>query len=331
MGRGKHCGDEKRKIIQTLIKEGNTYAEVRKIVGCSNKMISNALNYIPKPEKRGRKAAMSNLMIKRLIRESKKAPFKPATELKQELNISASIRTVRNRLKDNNLSAHSPRKVPLLSVKHVAKRIQFAKEHLNWPAEKWRNILWSDESKIVLFGGKGSRSYVRRPPKSEYRPRFTCKTIKHGGTSIMVWACFSYYGVGPIHCIKGIMDQHVYCEILETVMLPYGEYEMPLLWVFQQDNDPKHTSKKAQKWFQDNSIEVMHWPAQSPDLNPIENLWSDVKKYVSNAQPRNNKELWAVVQESWSSIPLERCQSLVNSMPRRCEAVIAAKGYTTKY
>lgn len=75
----------------------------------------------------------------------------------------------------------------------------------------------------------------------------------------------------------------------------------------------------------------MEWPAQSPDLNPIENLWTDVKKAVWEAKPRSNSELWAVVEKSWKSIPLERCQDLVNSMKRRCSAVINNKGNATKY
>ena len=69
----------------------------------------------------------------------------------------------------------------------------------------------------------------------------------------MIWACFSYYGVAPIHWIKTIMDLHVYVDILKNVMLPYAEDEMSFIWVFQQDNDLKHRSKKA-KWFADNII-----------------------------------------------------------------------------
>lgn len=114
-------------------------------------------------------------------------------------------------------------------------------------------------------------------------------------------------------------------------MLPFAEDDMPLKWIFQQDNDPKHTSKLAKEWFRDNGIEVMDWPAQSPDLNPIENLWADIKKAVWDAKPKNNNELWAVVHHAWQTIPLKRCQGLVDSMKRRCEADIKNHGHATKY
>ena len=79
---------------------------------------------------------------------------------------------------------------------------------------------------------------------------------------------------------------------------------------------PSTRAKKAKKWFAHNIIDIMEWPAQSADLNPIENLWTDVKK---------------VVKESWERIPITRCQDLVDSMPRRCAAVIVNKGYSNKH
>lgn len=83
------------------------------------------------------------------------------------------------------------------------------------------------------------------------------------------------------------MDQFEYIKILEEIMLHYAEEEMPLKWVFQQDNNPKYTSKWATPWFQLKRIEVMEWPAQSPDINPIENLWGDIKNAISEANPKN--------------------------------------------
>lgn len=242
MRRGKHCTAEQRNLIKELISKGKTYKEVDEdIVGCSPTMICNALKYKSQPETRGRRPAMTAKLIKRVVRFSKNNPVAPATKIKSELELEASVETIRRRLREHNLAAHSPRKVPLLTKRHVAQRLKFANEHLDWPTEKWRNSLWTDESKIVLYGARGSRQYVRRPANSEYNPKYTTKTIKHGGSSIMIWACFSFYGVGPIYWIKETMDRTVYVRIMEEIMLPYAREEMPLLWVY--DNDPKHTSK----------------------------------------------------------------------------------------
>jgi len=83
----------------------------------------------------------------------------------------------------------------------------------------------------------------------------------------MVWGCFSSNGMGPIFKIDGIMDRYVY-----KGMLPYSRRNMPRGWIFQQDNDPKHTSKLISDWFTSKKVKVMEWPPQSPDLNPIENM-----------------------------------------------------------
>jgi hypothetical protein len=294
-------------------------------------MICNALKHKKSDETRGRHKIMTPRTMRRVVKYSKKHPFASAKVIQTELGLVVSVRTLSRVLKDNNLKACQPRKVPLLRKIHVEKRLKFAKSHLSWPLEKWRNVLWTDESKIVLYGGTGSRQFVRRPPNSAYSPKYTVKTVKHGGLKIMVWGCFSYYGVGPIYWIKSIMDRFIYVDIMQNTMLPYAEEEMPLRWIFQQDNDPKHTSKLAKKWFDDNKVTVMEWPAQSPDLNPIENLWGDIKKGVSVANPTNINDLWSVIERTWAAIPSERCQSLVNSMNRRCAAVIKNKGYATKY
>ena len=164
-------------------------------------------------------------MVNRIVRQIKNAPFMSAMEIKKELDLPVSTETISRWIREYNLKAHSHRKVPLLLKKHVKKRLQFARNHLDWPIEKWRNILWTDESKIVLFGGKVSRLYASRPPNIEFNPQFTAKTVKHGGSSIMVWGCFSYYGVGPIHRIETIIKAAEYVRILDKVMLPFASEE----------------------------------------------------------------------------------------------------------
>lgn len=208
--------------------------------------------------------------------------------------------------------------------------MQFAKEHINWTVEQWRNVLFSDESKFNLVGSDGI-IHVRRPRGKRLQKEFCVKTVKHGGGHVMVWGCFSANGLGPLHRINGIMDRWVYKNILEDVMLPYAEWEMPIRWTFQQDNDPKHTSRVVKTWFEHNNINVMKWPPQSPDLNPIENLWSIVDKNIDRNNVKNSDDFFIRLQSAWNNITQDTIDHLIESMPRRCKAVIENKGFATKY
>ncbi len=112
-----------------------------------------------------------------------------------------------------------------------------------------------------------------------------------------------------------------------TGLLCYGDADV----LFHQDLAPAHTAKGTKSWFNDHGVTVLDWPANSPDLNPIENLWGIVKRKMRDIRPNNADDLKAAIKVTWASITPEQCHKLIASMPRRIDAGIHAKGGPTKY
>ena len=207
----------------------------------------------------------------------------------------------------------------------------WAKEHEDWTTSDWNNVLWSDESPFTLFQTSG-RCYVRRRVGEEFLDECIAPTVKFGGGKINVWGCFSSHGVGPLIRIHGIMDGPKYRQILKTHMAPHLR-KLGKKVIFQHDNDPKHTSKVAKNYLTNQHFSVLDWTSQSPDLNPIENLWGYVKfKIKKNVKKASSLDaVFDLVKETWENIPQNYINKLLLSMPNRCRAVIKNKGGATGY
>ncbi len=212
----------------------------------------------------------------------------------------------------------------------VETRLEFARAHADKDEDYWDSILWSDETKINVFGTDGFCMAVWRRKGEEYREKCIVPTVKHGGGSVLMWGCMSAAGVGELHFIDGIMNSQMYCSILKEKMLP-SLRALGRRALFQHDNDPKHISKATVGFLKNNRVKVIQWPSMSPDLNPIEHLWGILKRQVEHHSPSSLQSLKVVVLEEWKKIDLAKCRQLVNSMPRRLGAVIKNHGGHTKY
>ncbi len=205
---------------------------------------------------------------------------------------------------------------PLLNQRQRQKHLTWAVEKKNWTVAQWSKVLFSDESKFCIsFGNQGPR--VWRKSGEAQNPCCLKSSVKFP-QSVMIWAAMSSAGVGPLCFLKSTVNAAIYQEILEHIRLPsadklYGDAD----FIFQQNLAPAHTAKGTKSWFNDHGVTVLDWPANSPDLNPIENLWGIVKRKMRDTRPNNADELKATVKETWASIPPQQCHKLITSMPRQ--------------
>ena len=260
-----------------------------------------------------------------------------ATELAKRAFPGVSHQTISRELKEHGLICRVHQSCPYISPANQIKRYAWAKEHQSWTPGMWKRIIFSDESKFLLFKSDG-RQYAWFKPGQALDPRFVQKTIKHGAGNIMVWGCVMGQGMGRLHWIDRIMCSTDYVEILKKSYLgTLKDYNLkhsgPEGVRFQQDNDPKHTSKVTKEFFAKRRIKVLDWAPSSPDMNIIEHVWDQIDHLVRscNPLPCNRDELWEALQEEWENFPQEALDKLYKSMPCHVAALIAARGGNTKY
>ena len=222
-----------------------------------------------------------------------------------------------------------------MTSRHRRNRLDFAIAHQDWTLDDWKRVIWSDETKINRFQSDGRQWIWKGPGEGVLVDREVQGTIKFGGGSLMMWGCMTWEGIGFCCKIDGRMDKELYTQILEEeLQQTLDHYGLtPAEVIFQQDNDPKHTSKMATNWLQNHHFTVLNWPAQSPDLNLIEHLWGHLKTRLKGYENplKGILELWERVEKEWEQISTKCFQNLIASMPRRVAAVIRAKGGYTKY
>ncbi len=251
-------------IIDTLHKEGKPQTFIAKEAGCSQSAVSKHVNRKLNGRKKcGRKRCTTNRENRSLMRIVKQNRFKNLGELHKEwteAGVKASRATTHRRVKEFGYSCPQS-------------RLTWAKEKKNWNVAQWSKVLFSDESKFCIsFGNQGTR--VWRKGVEAHSPSCLKSSVKFP-QSVMIWDAMSSAGVGPLSYLKTNVTAPVYQTILENFMLPSADQLFKDAdFIFQQDLAPAHTTKSTKSWLNDHGVGVLDWPANSPDLNPIDNLLS---------------------------------------------------------
>lgn len=189
--------------------------------------------------------------------------------------------------------------------------------------------MWSDEKKWNLDGPDGVKSYwhdLRKEPLYFSRRGF-------GGGSVMVWAAFTSIGRVKLAFVPKRMNSIHYQFVLRRCLLPFYRRNRHRQLEFMQDNASIHVSRSTRAWLERHNIAMLEWPANSPDLNPIENLWGILVRrvYAENKQYQSVSELKKAIVKAWQEIDQETIDNLILSMDNRIFQVINRKGGPTDY
>lgn len=243
-----------------------------------------------------------------------------------------SSRTVRNRLRDVGLRSWRPMRVPLLTPTHQRQRLAYARRYVHWSQQQWTNVLFTDESRFCLHGND-RRVRVWRRRGERYNANHTRPVTAFSGGSVMVWAGVSRYSRTPLIVLPpgGLTAERYVDEILRPVLLPLRQ-RMGNRFVLMQDNARAHTARHTLRFLRQNRISVLHHPAVSPDLNPIEHVWDILGRRLRRQYPNlaNLRQLADALRQIWNRIPQVKIRKCIN-MCNRLREVIVRRGGNTHY
>lgn len=263
-----------------------------------------------------------------LVIFSKRSPFSTAKMLQKSWSSdkNVSLTTVKRILRRYGLHGRRAALKPYLTKRQIKNRFKWCKSYITLDDKTLNSFIFSDESKIYLHSNQ--KCFIRRNKNSRFSNTNTIKTKKFGGGSLMVWGMIKSDGSRFLVRISGTVNSKEYQNILSQGLIPnYFSGE-----IFVQDGAPCHRSASTITYLESNRVcYVSDWPAQSPDLNIIENMWAQVKRKLIGQYFSSTDDLWISFEAEWNAIPTSYIKKLFNSFKSRMNAVIQTHGSSTKY
>ena len=274
----------------------------------------------------GRPTKINNIVLKLVEQQMRNDDETTAIQLHEVLTrhgIQLSLRTVLRSREQLGWMFRGSAYCQLIRDANKLKRLDWAREHMS---DNFEDVIWSDEASVQLETHR-RRCYRKlgEAPKPKPRPKHPIK--------VHVWAGISSRGATKICIFEGIMDAEFYTQILQQYLVPFiGDKFSDGTHRFMQDNDPKHMSRTARIFFEANNINWWKTPPESPNLNPIENLWHELKEYLrTRVKPRNKDELIAGIQSFWATVNPGKCHKYIRHLQKVIPKVIELEGAATGY
>jgi transposase len=324
-----------RAAIVTLHKVGLTGRDIAQVIKCSEKTVSLWINRwqdihsVHDSNRSGRLRCTTDDTDQDIMLYSNAHHNAVPSAIRRELELDASVRTVRRRLSEIDLHTYVQQYESEFVLLHRKRRIAFAEGYSRWGDDEWSRVLWSDHTLFPL--DYQTREYVMRPPGHASDPEYAGVKEKHEG-AVWLWGCISANGLGHAELYVDTLDAAHYQRILKLNLVKSAQTLWPKgMWYFQQDNASPHTAGTSQIWFHNHGITLLDFPPYSSDLSPIENFWSDLKRRVYSHHPRTMEELEDWISKEWNATDLNYISHICLSMPRRINLLLDNKGHKISY
>jgi DDE superfamily endonuclease/Transposase len=261
--------------------------------------------------------------------------------------MECSRSTIKKILVEHGIHNWRARRRPFLTEENAAIRLAWCLRHQYISEEEWGLFMWSDECSVERGRGKQTE-WVFRTANQKWDREMIQTYNCHKNMKVMVWGCFWDTGRTGLYIMdrdfeskKHGYSSNSYLEVLDAEIAPaYASLDPG--YIFMQDNASIHTAYKVRDWFSAHGINrITDWPPYSPDLNPIEHIWWELKKRLFNMFPEiaedtseseeARERLESALQAAWDTIDKEVFDNLGATMGHRIEACIAADGWHTKY
>jgi transposase len=335
-GRPSGCIDQltevERSAIVTLDKVGWLHKDIAEALHCSENSVSLWVHRwrdehsIADADRSGRPRSTTDDTDQDIMLYSDAHVNDNPKNIRRELELDCSARTIRRRLNEVDLHSYVQR----AEHENPRARISFAEGYSRWTEEDWCRVMFSDETHFYL--GHQSREYVQRPPGTALDPNYTRKENERLEGKVSLWGCICAKGLGHAELYDDSFNARRYQSILQLNLVRSAHQFWPRgQWWFQQDNASQHKAATSREWFHNHGIDLIDWPAWSPDLNPIEELWNDLKRRVYGRHPKSMDELERFITEEWAATDLDFIARICRNMPHRLQAVIANNGHKIPY
>jgi hypothetical protein len=330
--------------VAVLVNHGWTVREIAEWAGLPKSNVGRQVKKICEERgielktKRGPPPMLDDYDTKCLFRLVLNGSFKTWGQVAAQMNevhgVCVSLTTIRRYCVQLGISSMAMLRSPPLTKGARKARLAFCKRHARKGGDEWDNWIWSDESAFRLYRIDGKQRTIR-PKAIAPRPQDFQIKAHTGGGKVVVWGCISGAGTGVLLRVEGNMNAGQYCSRVLDWALPESLKKMGLDEdgiVFMQDNAGPHKARQVMQRLEEADFETVAWPPYSPDLNPIENLWENMKRRVmGSGQAQNLDELWAKIKDVWEGYTVEEIRNFTRSMPKRMKACIQINGGPTKY